>query len=313
MLVSIVTPSYNQSRYLEAAICSVLEQDYPTLEYLVVDGGSTDDSTAIIHRYANRLTWWVSELDQGQADGINKGLRRAKGEVVAWLNSDDLYLPGAISCAVKTFETHPQIGMIFGDLLAINADGQPINLQRFGDWGLRELMSFHIIGQPAVFMRRGLLEQAGYLDPSYHLLLDHHLWIRMALLSEIYHVPETLAAARFHPQAKNTVHAAAFGQEALRIVDWMRLQPALAPLVTQNEKRILAGAYRLNAYYLVDGDLPAAALSAYVHAFKYHPSTALMDWRRILLAILSMIGLDHLVRGAYIRLRSFHLRHLLSS
>ena len=113
-LVSIVTPSFNQARFLEATLRSVLEQDYPNIEYLVVDGASTDGSVEIIRRYADRLTWWVSEKDNGQSEAINKGMRRARGEFIGWLNSDDIYLPGAVSAAVSAFLSHPQAGLIYG-------------------------------------------------------------------------------------------------------------------------------------------------------------------------------------------------------
>ncbi len=106
-LVSIITPSYNQVQYLEDTIQSVIQQDYPNIEYIVVDGGSTDGSLEVIERYKNKLAWWVSEPDQGQADAINKGFRKASGEIIAWLNSDDLYLPGAISSAVELFQENP--------------------------------------------------------------------------------------------------------------------------------------------------------------------------------------------------------------
>src|SRR5512143_702654 len=122
-LVSIVTPSYNQARFLEATLRSVLEQDYPNIEYLVVDGASTDGSVEIIRRYANRLTWWVSEKDSGQSEAINKGLQRAKGHFVGWLNSDDIYLPGTISAAATAFRKHPEAGLVYGDALAIDAGG----------------------------------------------------------------------------------------------------------------------------------------------------------------------------------------------
>ncbi|HZU87535.1 MAG TPA: glycosyltransferase family 2 protein, partial [Anaerolineaceae bacterium] len=120
-LVSIVTPSYNQARYLEATLRSVLEQDYPNLEYIVVDGGSTDGSREIIQKYASRLAWWVSEKDRGQTDAINKGFSRAHGEILAWLNSDDTYQPGAIRQAVEALQNHPRAGMVYADTNFIDA------------------------------------------------------------------------------------------------------------------------------------------------------------------------------------------------
>ncbi len=165
-LVTIVTPSYNQVAFLENTIRSVLAQDYTALEYMIVDGGSTDGSVEIIQRYSDRLAWWVSERDSGQAEAINKGLRRAKGEFVAWLNSDDLYLPGAIQQAVAAFQANLGLGLVFGDAITIDAQGKPLNRLSFGDWDLLDLVSFRIICQPAVFMRRAVLERSGYLESS---------------------------------------------------------------------------------------------------------------------------------------------------
>src|SRR5512140_333329 len=153
-LVSIITPSYNQAAYLEQAICSVLDQDYAHIEYLVVDGGSTDGSVEIIQRYVSRLAWWCSEKDSGQAEAINKGMQRAHGEIVAWLNSDDLYLPGAVAAAVRTFAEHPQAALVYGDMRSVDGENRTINLQRYRQLSLADLLCFEIIGQPAVFMRR---------------------------------------------------------------------------------------------------------------------------------------------------------------
>ena len=208
MRVSIVTPSYNQARFLEETIRSVLDSHIPNLEYFVMDGASTDSSVEIIQKYEQRLTAWVSEKDKGQADAINKGLHQANGDIVAWLNSDDYYLPGAIELAIRTFEQHPEAGLVYGNVLSVDAESKPFNLQTFQGFSLIDLMSFRIISQPAVFIRRSVLEKAGYLDPSYHCLLDHHLWLRMSLLAPCLYIPNTLAAARYHAEAKNLARTA---------------------------------------------------------------------------------------------------------
>jgi glycosyltransferase involved in cell wall biosynthesis len=300
--VTIVTPSYNQAQFLEQAMQSVLSQGYPDLEYIVVDGGSTDGSAEIIRRCESQLAWWVSEKDRGQAEGINKGLARATGEIVAWLNSDDLYQPGAIAGAVAAFEAVPDAGMVFSDVLAIDGAGKPINCMRYGDWGLDELMTFHIIGQPGVFMRRSVLAQAGFLDLDYHYLLDHHLWLRMAQHAPLRHLPAVWAAGRFHAEAKNVAQAAAFGREAYRIAEWMPSQPGLAERYRRLERQVWAGAHRMNARYLLDGGQPAAAFKAYGQSIRAYPPIGLSEAHRMLYAGLSLLGLGAL-KPLYLRLR----------
>jgi glycosyltransferase involved in cell wall biosynthesis len=295
-LVSIVTPSYNQAAFLEQTMRSVLAQDYAPIEYIVVDGASSDGSPEIIRRYADKLGWWVSEPDSGQAEAINKGLKRAHGEIVAWLNSDDLYLPGVVSGAVAALQADPSLGMVFGDAITIDTEGQPLNKLSFGDYGLMELMGFRIICQPAVFMRRAVLEQAcpgperAALDTSYHFMLDHHLWLRLAKMAPIRHVSALWAAARHHPAAKNVAQAAGFADETQRLLKWMQLQSDLAPLVKANQQMVKAGAYRLTARYLLDGGQPGPALQAYGQAFLSDPVYTLRHWRRIIYAMLSLVG-----------------------
>lgn len=293
-LVSIITPSYNQADFLEETIRAVLEQDYPNLEYLVVDGASSDGSVEIIRRYEERLAWWVSERDGGQAEALNKGLARAKGEIVAWINADDVYRPGAIREAVKVLLENPQVGLVYARLDSIDREGEVFNTISYRQYDLLDLLSFSIIGQPTVFMRRDVVKRAGKLDPAYHYLLDHQLWLRMAQQGEIRYVPQVWAAARHHAGAKNVSQASRFGEEALRIVEWARTQPRLRELLERNEGRVRAGAERLNARYLLDGGEPAEALKAYGRAFLTGPLYTLGHWQRILFALFSLVGLDWL-------------------
>ena len=289
-LISVITPSFNQAAYLEGTILSVLGQDFPGLEYIVVDGGSTDGSLEVIHKYNGQLSWWISEPDSGQAEAINKGLSRTAGEIVAWINSDDLYLSGAVARAVSVMQANPQLAFVYGDAVTIDAAGNLLGQLKFDQYALLDLMAFRIICQPAVFMRRSALEKAGLLDASYHYLLDHQLWIRLARQAPFLYLPATMAAARHHPEAKNVAQADGFGEDAFRILNWMSAQPDLAPIVASHRSRIEAGAHRLNARYLLDGDLPAPALEAYRRALRLNPRFTLQHWHRMLYAALSLVG-----------------------
>jgi GT2 family glycosyltransferase len=290
-LISIVTPSYNQAQYIEQTLHSVLEQGYPRIEYLVVDGASTDASVEVIKKYADKLSWWVSEKDSGQGEAINKGLARAKGEIIAWLNSDDYYLPGTLSKIVNTFEENPDVVMVYGDMLAVDENGQTINTLKYKQLSLQDLLCFQIIGQPSVFFRREVLEQTGGLDTSFHFLLDHHLWIRIAQQGKILHVPQLWSAARYHAEAKNRAKAAQFGQEAFRILAWAKNQPDLAEAVSNVERRARASAHRVDARYLLDGGQSLSALKAWMRALFIHPPTALARLNIFVSALLNLSGL----------------------
>lgn len=293
-LVSIITPSYNQAQYLEQTLRSVLEQEYPRIEYLVIDGASTDGSVEIIRKYADRLAYWVSEKDAGQADAINKGLARATGGIVAWLNSDDFYFPGAVASAVNAFEAHPEAGLVYGDTVAVDEKGEAIHYPKYAQWNLEDLLKFNVIGQPAVFMRRETLLKAGFLDPSFHFLLDHQLWIRMASRAPMVHVPEQWAAGRFHESAKNVAQAARFGEEAFRILEWGEGDPLVSGALRRVNLQSRAAAYRINARYLLDAGKGWESFKSYMRSLLTHPATALVEWRRIIFSFLSLFGLGAL-------------------
>ncbi len=303
-LVSIVTPSYNQGDFLEETIRSVLEQDYPKIEYWVIDGGSTDNSLEIIKSHQQRLAGWVSEKDRGQADGINKGFAKATGEIVGWLNSDDLYYPGAIREAVAAFQAHPEASFVFSDVESIDGEGKAFNLMHYGDWKLADLMAFNIIGQPGVFMRREVLEQAGYLDLTYNYLLDVQLWIKMARIAEPFYVPgKVWAAARIHENAKNSAQAKGFGPEAFRLAKWLCEDEAYYPLNAQTFNKIWAGAHRLNGFYQVEARNYREAIRSYARMLRFQPKQSSRNYRRMLFALLGWLGLEKL-REPYERMRS---------
>jgi glycosyltransferase involved in cell wall biosynthesis len=299
-LVSIITPSFNQSAYLEQTILSVLNQDYPRIEYIVIDGASTDGSVDIIRKYEGKLAYWISEKDKGQADAIDKGFARASGEIIAWLNSDDYYLPGTVGAAVKVFDEKPDVVLVYGNMLAVDEHGETFNTLNYKQLTLEDLLSFQIIGQPAVFIRRSALQKTSGLDPAFHFMLDHHLWIRLAQHGRILHVNQTWAAARYHPEAKNRAKAAEFGRDAFRILDAVEKDVNLAPILAKVNRRARAAAHRVDARYLLDGGQSAAALSAWMKALLLHPATALARMNIFVSSILNLLGLN--------RLRQFILR-----
>jgi glycosyltransferase involved in cell wall biosynthesis len=290
-LISIVTPSFNQSAYLEQTMKSVLDQDYADIEYIVMDGGSTDGSIDIIKKYSSRLAFWTSERDRGQADAINNGTTHAHGEILAWLNSDDYYLPGAISSAVKIFEQNPDVVLIYGDMLAVNERGETINTLKYQQLTLEDLLCFQIIGQPAVFFRRAAFEKSGGLDTAFHFLLDHQLWIKIAQRGKILHVNQIWSAARYHAEAKNRAKASEFGREAFRILDWVAQDNHLAPILAKVSHRAKASAHRVDARYLLDSGQSWPALKAWTRSLVIHPPTALRRINLFVSAILDLLGL----------------------
>ena len=205
-LVSIITPSFNQAQFLEATIQSVLAQDYSRIEYIIVDGGSKDGSADVIKKYEGRLAWWVSEQDKGQTDAINKGFNRASGEILAWINSDDTYNPGAVREAVKFLLENPEVGMVYSDCNYIDEHGNVIGKFPAAQTDYRRLRAGYVhIPQQTMFFRAKYWKQLGPLDPSFYFAMDYDLWTRIAAHAPFKYVAGKIwANFRIHNLGKTT-------------------------------------------------------------------------------------------------------------
>ena len=196
-----VTPSLNQAKFITEAIESVLSQDYPHVEYIVVDGGSTDGTQEILRRYGDRLRW-VSRSDRGQADAVNRGVALAHGEIIGWLNSDDAYVPKALAKVARVFASSSDVAVVYGEADHVREDGLlygPYPTMPFDPSRLAETC---FICQPAAFVRRKYLHEVGGVDANLHYCMDYDLWIRMARRYRFTYLPEVLARSRLHKDAK---------------------------------------------------------------------------------------------------------------
>ncbi len=190
MLVSVVTPCYNSAATIQATIESVIAQTHPQIEYIIMDGGSTDETVAIAQQYGTKLTL-ISEPDRGQTDAINKGWRRARGDVLAWLNADDQYQPDTVEAALRYFEAHPDAQWLYGSAQSITEDGQPFQYRNYrDDWDYDTLLKVgSFVNQPSVFLRRQVIEEFGYLDESLHFGMDYEYWLRIGRKYPAHYVP----------------------------------------------------------------------------------------------------------------------------
>ncbi len=256
--VTIVTPSYNQAPFLEETILSVLDQDYSNLEYIIIDGGSSDGSVEIIKKYADRLAHWVSEPDQGQSHALNKGFARATGDILAWLNSDDTYEPDALWPVVQMAARHPEAELFHGDCAFIDEHNQKMGFLSSSGFQAGKLLSPswgypypRNLPQPAVFFRRSLWECAGPLDLGLHYAMDYDLWIRMSRCGAFHYVPRTLANYRLSKGTKTV----------------SQMIPMVADVlgVTARHGGLTHGGWALASYFM---DITGAGLSP-LRAFTY--------------------------------------------
>lgn len=217
-LVSVVTPSYNQAPFLEETIASVLDQEYRRIEYIIIDGGSTDGSQDIIRHHAHQLAHWKSESDLGQTDAINKGFALASGSILAWLNSDDTYNPSAVSEAVAYLQDNPEVGMVYGNAYYIDERGNQVGRYpaKATDYkGLRR--GVNTVCQQSMFFRASLWREVGPLDPSFFYAMDYDLWVRIARIAPIAFHDQYWSNFRLHSDSKSMTAAARCWPEMMRV------------------------------------------------------------------------------------------------
>jgi hypothetical protein len=265
--VAIVTPTLNQARYIAETIESVLAQDYPLVDYVVVDGGSGDGTEKVLKRYGPRVRS-VVHPGQGQSAAINEGFRMVSGDVLAWLNSDDTYRPGALRRAVDVFRERPGVDVVYGECALVDGEGRTLRPYPVKEDAFPRVLrsAVNSIPQPATFLRRGAFEKVGGLDESLHYALDLDLWLRLgAAGSSFQHLKEPLATLRLHGEAKSVRETDKVAPELVSIFERLFARPDLpAPL------RSLAGEAMSNAHYLASACLFWAGHlgEARTHAFR---------------------------------------------
>lgn len=212
--ISLVTPSYNQAKFLEDCLWSVKDQEYPSVEHIVMDGGSTDGSVAILKSYSSRAGWehlrWKSEPDEGQSDALNKGLKLATGDVVGWLNSDDRYRSNCFNTVANGFKKYPQADILYGDYTYIDEAGRVWRIRREidFDWFILHYLHMLYIPTPSSFYRRRIFDDGNLIDTKFDYAMDYEFVLRLAHQGYVFqHIPALLADFRMHPESKTGAHA----------------------------------------------------------------------------------------------------------
>lgn len=281
-LVSVVIPCRNRAHFLRPTIESVLAQDYPDIECIVVDAASTDGTVEILKSYGDRIRW-VSEPDNGHADAINKGWKLSRGDILAWLNADDMWaVPSAVSTAVGYLREHPDVGVVYGDNDQVDAEGRWMRRFNVRDWDLEYAVMncFYTITQPAAFMRRTILEKVGWLDTAFVSKKDHELWLRIGLAGKLAHIPNVLAVERMMPgylADRGDVTAAA----CVELTRKFFTLPQVPEALRLRQRRAMSNACLVAAQYAwADGRLWGSILKYSGKAVLHDPSNVRAAWRQ---------------------------------
>lgn len=272
-LVSIVTPTYNQVAFLRETIESVLMQDYPAIDYRVINDGSTDGTETVLEQYTDRM-FWESRANRGQTAAINAGWQKAKGEILTWLNSDDTFLPGAVSTVVEYLQDHPDVDIIYGDTAFTDSLGKRIrgSPQR-GPFDYKEFVRSceNPIPQPSAFVRRRVLQGVGLLDPSFYYFMDWDYWLRAGLKHRIVHIPVALSTYRLHAGSK-TISGLARAAPELRYMYGKFFGDSTLPLEIRSlESEAMGNMYLTSAGYFLRGHVWRASAVNVLRAVRVDP------------------------------------------
>jgi glycosyltransferase involved in cell wall biosynthesis len=290
--VSIVTPSYNQGEFIEETIRSVLLQGYTNLEYIIIDGGSTDNSVEIIKKYQKWLAYWVSEPDRGQSHAINKGFEKATGEIYAWLNSDDTYMPSAGETAVKYLTEHSDVDMIYGECNFINEHSHKTGQYPPAEFNLVDLVcGRNMVPQQAVFFRKQILDNVGYLDTNLQLAMDYDFWLRVALRAKIVYVPQVLANYRLCAGTKTREQAEKWSSDLIYSLDKLFSIPTLTKEIRRQRCRAYGNVYLTFAFKYHSLGQMRESRKHFIEALKVYPQSFLSNLRPSFYLASTFLGL----------------------
>lgn len=299
--ISIITPTLNQCRFIGTTIASVLHQAYPNLEYLVIDGGSTDGTQELLSNYGEGLHW-VCEPDTGQSAAINHGWQRTSGEIIAWINSDDIYAPGALLQVGEYFQLHPEVDIVYGDCDTIDEAGRSLGAYATRPFDFVELVrsTINFIPQPAVFLRRGVIEKTGLLNESLSYVMDFDYWLRAGLHHPFEYLPVKLAALRLHASAKSIARLGNFASELVQVYEGLFARNDLPPAVLAVKRDAMANIHHRAA----DCAFWAGNISAARHyirqSFRLRPWPPRALWLWVLFGSPALFLANRLIGNPYL-------------
>ncbi len=255
--VAIITSSYNQAVFIEETIESVLKQDYPNIEYLILDDNSTDGTIDILAGYGDKIRWEILPEKTPQTPTINKGWRMTNGEIITWLNSDDTFYPDSISRVVEYFQNHPETGIVFGDSMFTKENGTEISRSNPApNFNFRDYVvnCINVITQPSAFIRRDVVRKIGYLDESYDYIMDWDFWLRAGLHFKIDYIPELLSTYRFHSESKTVSQSAQLAPELEVAYRKLFSDDCLSADLKAIEKEAMMNMYFTSGGYYLSGN-----------------------------------------------------------